>query len=367
MKTYLDEMKKKGTDMDYSLPKIDNLFKNKGGGSAKPQSPTATAPTLTGAIPNKSGKPYEPSVNYTQHQYNAEWNGDYGGAMDFEKLHNTKEGDLGLGWGVSGKWNYLDPNGYGGRLEAMRDEIKNYKPFEYDYRTDDAYLSMKRLKEKEADKAYADGYAQLSSSFDGDIPVNMINKLLTTKNEIIDSADSYIPQLRQMAYDMYNVERNDLYNQYGLLGEAAQKDYNRWNDNRDIRMRGIENDIANRRYNQEFDYMVRRDNVADARYDKEWDYTLSQDAQARQDAMSDMAVSLFKTGDFPSVEAAYEAVMRLYKGAAAGSPSFYGSDESTSGQKISAPTSKTDNKGNPKVVETGRLVVDEDGKIKVIA
>ena len=373
MNTYLEELKKRDRESFDKVQRVNDLFKNKGSGETYTQ-PPSSVPTLTGAVSNKSGKLYEPSINYTQQMHNAEKNGNWAAAAENERLHNAKEGDLGLGWGISDKWNYLDKNGYGGQMQAMRNEIENYKPFSYDYRTDDMYLSMKRLKEKEAEKAYADGYAQLSSAFDGDIPVNMINKLLTTKNDIIDSADSYIPQLRQMAYDMYNVERNDLYNQYSLLSNAAQQDYAKWSDDRYMNMQGLQNDIANRQWQQSFDteneqWQKSFDNE-NAWKDKEWDYAVSQNAQARQDAITDTAVSLWKTGKFSSIDAAYDEALRLYNRTAATSPSSYDSGGSASGRKISAPTSQqggSDNKDNPKVVETGKLVVDKNGKIKIIA
>jgi len=326
----------------------------------------------TGAVPNTSGKQYDPSVNYTAEVQKGEGSGNWAYSMDSEKLNNTKEGDLGLGWGVSDKWNYIDRNGYGGQLQAKRNEIENYKPFSYDYRTDESYLAMKRLKEQEANKAYADGYAQLSTAFDGDIPVNMINKLLTTKNEIIDSADSYIPQLRQMAYDMYNVERNDLYNQYGLLEKAAAQDYGRWSADRDIRMQGLQNDIENKyrekvydrgvyESDRDFDYGVQADALNNQRYNQQL-------TQEQEDKAISMGYDMWLKGRYPSLNAAIAAARTVYTGAA-GSPSSTADVGKTSGRIISAPTGKggniTKKAETEETLQNGRLYVDENGKIKI--
>ena len=326
----------------------------------------------TGAVPNTSGKLYNPGTNYTAEMQNAEKSGNWAAAADNERLHNIKEGDLGLGWGVSDKWNYIDRNGYGGQLQAKRNEIENYKPFSYDYRTDDSYLAMKRLKEREADKAYADGYAQLSTAFDGDIPVNMINKLLTTKNEIIDSADSYIPQLRQMAYDMYDVERNDLYNQYGLLENAAAQDYGRWNDGVNLRMQGLQNDIENKyrekvydrgiyESDRDFDYGVQTDALNNQRYNQQL-------SQENEDKIIDLGYKLWASKRYPSLNAAIAAARAVYTGAA-DTPSSSVNEGKTSGRIISAPTGKggniTKKAETEETLQDGRLYVDENGKIKI--
>ena len=225
-----------------------------------------------GIVPNTSSRTYDPSADYTAQMQEEEKAGNVVGAMDNELLHNKKDGDLALGWGASGKYNYLDPVGYGGLLDAKYSQIENYKPFSYDYRQDDSYKAIRSLKEKEAEKAYADGYAQLSTQFDGDIPVNMINKLLTTKAEITDSADAYIPQLKQMAYDMHNADKNELYNQYGMLRDRAAEDYSRWYADRDFRTQGIY-DAAEREYRKN------RDAIEDGLRQKQWDYGIEQDSK----------------------------------------------------------------------------------------
>ena len=261
---------------------------------AKKANPTITG-SMTGtgaavpAVPavsqaNKSGRTYDPNINYMQESMNAAAKGDLAGAMYNERMHNIKDGDMGLGWGASGMWNYLDSDGLGGRRSAKYDEIENYfrDGFTYDFADDPVYQQILGQKQKEADKAYKDGYAQLSTAFDGDIPVNMINKLLTTKSEIVDSADSYIPQLRQMAYDMYMDKGNQLYNQYGLLDAMADEDYDKFLADRDFRAQGVRDAYYNKtdaeRYAEDVAYRDYRDGISDARYDNEWNYQLGRDA-----------------------------------------------------------------------------------------
>ena len=254
-------------------------------------------------VKNKDNKVYDPNLNYTELMYEAIARGDYGAAKEYERLHNVKNGDLGLGWENSGIFNYLDTKGIGGLKEAKYNELQDYinQGFNYNYEEDPEYKAIRSLKEKEADKAYKDGYAQLSTAFDGDIPVNMINKLISSKNEITDQADEYIPQLRQMAYNMHMDKGNNLYNQYNMLANEEAMDYNRWLSDRDMFIQGAENaygrssnaeqtaynrsqDAINNQYR--YDAMTSNENIANRQIDSNekiagWDRDYKKDSLAQ--------------------------------------------------------------------------------------
>ena len=210
------------------------------------QNGIATVPAVN---PNPTpGRNYTPSVNYEQQRLNNEYNGNIAGAIANEKMHNQKDGDLNLGWGASGIYNYQDTQGLGGLKEAKYNEIEDFysTPFSYDYTTDPQYQAMRRLKEKEADKTYKDMKAQYSTAFDGDIPVNMLNKMATTKGEIIDQADSYIPQLEQIARSIHADKGNQLMNQYNMLANEEQNQYNRWLGDRELYANAVRDAYVNR-------------------------------------------------------------------------------------------------------------------------
>ena len=246
------------------------------------------------------GKDYE-NTDYMQNMLDDMAAGNYAGAKYNEMLHNVKNGYMGLGYENSHIFNYDDP--YLGELDRQREAIANRDPFTYDYRQDDLYKSILSQKEKEAEQAYKDGYAQLSRQFDGDIPVNMINKLLATKGEIIDQADSYIPQLRQMAYDMYNQEGNKMLTDYNLTKQLADEDYAKWKDDQNLIISGLENkygrDINSRDYDRsvlesdrEFNEFVRQYDLENALRQNQFDYekTYNQmifEYQKNRDAIED--------------------------------------------------------------------------------
>ena len=256
-KEYLEEKKSKEGTVPYKQPEktnmwaMDNILPK-----AEIAKPVAAAPTTakqpTFDMPAVlKGKNYQ-EANYYQNMLDDMYAGNYASAKYNEMLHNEKNGYMGLGYENSHIFNYDDP--YLGELNRQRKAIENRDPFSYDYRQDDLYKSILSQKEKEADQAYKDGYAQLSRQFDGDIPVNMLNKLYATKGEIIDQADSYIPQLRQMAYDMYNQEGNKMLTDYNLTKQLADEDYARWKDEQNTVISGLENKYARDKYAKEFDY-----------------------------------------------------------------------------------------------------------------
>lgn len=226
--------------------------------------------------------------------------GNYPAAAYEERLHNEKNGYLGLGYENSHIFNYDDP--YLGDIDRQRAAIMEREPFSYDYRNDDLYKTILSKKEKEADKAYKDGYAQLSRQFDGDIPVNMLNKLQATKSEIIDQADNYIPQLYQLAREKYAEEGNKMLTDYNLTKQLADEDYARWRDDQNFIVSGLENvharesDIANR---------IAAENAA---FIESNDKYLSRQNDVT-DTIVKIAENLVKEGKYSNMEDAIQSLM----------------------------------------------------------
>lgn len=219
-------------------------------------------PAISGVPANPyPGRKWSPDINYSQEMWDDIDNGNLAGAMYKERMHNAKDGDLGLGYGASGLFNYQDWEGLGGRREAKYNEIEDYfkNGFNYDYTTDPVYESILEGKTKQGNKAYQDMLAQYSTAFDGDIPVNMLNKAATTRSEIIDQADSYIPILRQMAENMHYNKGNQLINQYNMLDAQEQNAYNRQMADRNFFAEGAINDYSNRINKEAMEYQKEQD------------------------------------------------------------------------------------------------------------
>lgn len=317
----------------HKMPYQKNLIMPVSGSSVPMGTSPVTEPALT--IPQSTpqydmpavlkGKNYQ-ETNYYQNMLDDMYAGNYAGAKYNEMLHNEKNGYLGLGWENSHIFNYDDP--YLGELDRKRAAIENRDPFSYDYREDDKYKTILAQKGKEAEQAYKDGYAQLSRQFDGDIPVNMLNKLQATKSEIIDQADSYIPQLEQLAREMYNDEGNKMLTDYNLTKQLADEDFAKWKDNQNLIISGLENKYARELEREQYDRGVYESDrnydynkeQADRNYnrgvyesDRDYDYNIGQKEKqfsygVNADAVN-LAASLLEAGIYGNFDEAYKKAM----------------------------------------------------------
>lgn len=283
------------------------------------------APVPVNKTPTMVGN-YDINTDFEAEIQKALSEGNYGKAAELERLRNEKIGILGLSNPVTDRFNYLNP--YQGELDRQQKALSETEPFSYDYKEDEMYKSILNLKEKEAEKAYNDSYAQLSRQFDGDIPVNMLNKLNATKAEIIDQADGYIPTLYQMAREASEADYNKKLMDYNLTKQRADEDYARWLSGRDFTVGGLENKYSRDTYADESDYNKKIDernhNEDVRRYEAEsqfrndqFEYEKGQTAEnkqlAMQDAILNTAISLFGSGLYGSPSEAVAAAIEMSK------------------------------------------------------
>lgn len=192
-------------------------------------------------------KQYDPNVDYSQKINESVTAGNYGAAKEYEKARNMKIAGENLNYAPTNTFNYAQR--YEGDKDRILGQIENREKFSYNPDDDAAFGAIKRQKEAEADKAYKDAYARLAAQNGGEVPADMMMALENIRQNIIDSADSYIPQLQQMAYNKYSDELGELYNRYGLMENRDDADYNRFNNERNMIISGEEN-AYNRDYNE---------------------------------------------------------------------------------------------------------------------
>ena len=214
------------------------------------------------AMPKRTYKPYDANTDYTTLINDAVKSGNYALAAEYERLRNLKIGDMGLPYEVTDNFNYIDRNGYGGEADRLYNAIEQYNRdgFNYDYKSDPRYQQILAQQKKEAEAQFENGLAELSQRFGGDVPANLIGGLLKTSQDTIDAADNYIPQLWQMAQDMWMNEGNQLYNQYNLASMRASDDYNKWAIDREFYTQGFENKYGRGIDERNFNEDVRRNN-----------------------------------------------------------------------------------------------------------
>ena len=140
------------------------------------------------------------------------------------------------------------------QLDDVINKILNREKFSYDLNGDALYQQYKDKYTNQAKMAMGDAIGQASAmtggygnSYAQSVGQQMYQKEMQNLNDIV-------PELYQMAYDKYNQEGQDMYNQYAMLGDRENMDYGRYRDSVSDWM--AERDYLTGRYDSErnFDY-----------------------------------------------------------------------------------------------------------------
>ena len=116
------------------------------------------------------------------------------------------------------------------QIDDVINKILNREKFSYDLNGDALYQQYKDKYIQQGKMAMGDAIGQASAmtggygnSYAQSVGQQQYQASLENLNDIV-------PELYQMAYDKYNQEGQDLYNQYSLLGTQEEQDYGRYRD-----------------------------------------------------------------------------------------------------------------------------------------
>lgn len=147
----------------------------------------------------------------------------------YQESDTVKEAEAALNAQLSQK-----PGEYKSQWQAQLDDtinkILNREKFSYDLNGDALYQQYKDKYTQQAKMAMGDAIGQASAmtggygnSYAQSVGQQQYQKEMQNLNDIV-------PELYQMAYDKYNQEGQDLYNQYSMLGAQEDQDYGRYRD-----------------------------------------------------------------------------------------------------------------------------------------
>lgn len=115
-------------------------------------------------------------------------------------------------------------------LTSLYDQIRNRKKFSYDMGTDPLYQQYREQYQRLGRLAMQDTMGQAAaltggygSTYGEQVGQQAYNTYLQSLNDIV-------PQLQQQAYQRYQDEGTDLYNQYSLVKGREDTDYGRYRD-----------------------------------------------------------------------------------------------------------------------------------------
>lgn len=226
------------------------------------------------------------------------------------------------------------------QLNGVLNKIMKREDFSYDFNSDALYQQYKDKYIQQGKMAMQDAIGQASAMTGG----YGNSYAATVGNQAYQShlqqLNDVIPELYQIAYDRYNQEGQELYNQYGLLTDRENTDYSRYRDS--VGDYYTERDYLTGRYDSErdFDYSKYIDarnfeygkysddrNLSysehrDAISDEQWDTSMSY--QKERDAVSDEQWGKnynLSERELAMAEDAWELEKKAYGDAAGGSSS----------------------------------------------
>lgn len=140
------------------------------------------------------------------------------------------------------------------QVNSIIDKILNRESFNYNFNEDPLYWQYADQYTRKGKLAMQDTMGQAAALTGG-----YGNSYASTAGnqayqEYLSQLNEVIPELRRMALDEYNMEGQELYNQYGLLSDQEAQDYGRYMDSYNQWL--SERDYASGRYDSErnFDY-----------------------------------------------------------------------------------------------------------------
>lgn len=173
---------------------------------------------------------------------------------------------------------------YNNKIEEQLNKILNREDFSYDFNADPLYQNYKDQYTKLGKEAAMNASASASAltggygnSYAGTAASQANQQYLTQLNE-------RIPELYNAAMNKYQMETENLYNQFGALQTEEGRQYGMYRDNVSDYyndwgnlQQGFSTAQAHEEWQEGMDYQKERDAVSDAQWNKQFDYNTSRD------------------------------------------------------------------------------------------
>lgn len=203
-------------------------------------------------------------------------------------------------------------SGYQTRIDEMLNQIMNREDFSYNAENDPLYQQYKAQYNREGTRAMNDTLAAAASDAGG-MNSYAITAAQQANNYYGAQLGDKIPELYQLAYEMYLQDIDNQVRDLGLLQQMDDTQYGRyrdtmsdWQNDRDFAYDMYRDDMGDYQWNTEFDFKVDqadkeweytegRDEIEDGRYDQEW-------GSKEKDAAWNRAMEIINSGTMPTPE-----------------------------------------------------------------
>lgn len=195
---------------------------------------------------------------------------------------------------------------YQGQIDDLTAQILGREAFSYDPEKDPTYQQYKESYTRSGERSMQDTLGQVSARTGGLASSYAGSAAQQTYDGYMSALADKIPELRQLAYSMYQDEGNEMRANLEMLMALEQGDYakytdllGQWNTDRNFDYGVHRDQISDNRYNNEWNYQVGRDDIADKRYEDETAWERSQYTSEKEynQALA-KAQTLAAAGDF---------------------------------------------------------------------
>lgn len=199
---------------------------------------------------------------------------------------------------------------YAGISEELFNKILSREDFSYDPSNDPLYGYYQDMYRREGDRAMQNTLAEVASGAGG-MNSWAVTAAQQAQNNYNAQLGDKIPELYQLAYQMYLNDKASMVEDLGLANQMSDKQYNRymdqmnlWRNDRDFSYGMYRDNMGDYQWGTNFNYGVNQDLINNAWKDKEWDYGVATDQYNREQAEIETAwnraMDLFAAGTKPT-------------------------------------------------------------------
>lgn len=197
------------------------------------------------------------------------------------------------GAGMDGGFSYDGAPGYvnryQGKIDDLTAQILGREAFSYNPELDPAWQQYRESYTRGGQRAMQDTLGQMAARTGGLASSYAGNAAQQSYDGYMSAMADKIPELRQLAYSMYQDEGDALRGNLNMLTALEQGDYAKFADR-----------LGQYNTDRNFDYGVYRDSIGDQRYAQEWNYQAGRDQAEEQLARAQLLASI---GDFSGYKA----------------------------------------------------------------
>lgn len=214
---------------------------------------------------------------------------------------------------TAGKFTYGTAPEYVNRYQDMLDEVTaqylGRAAFEYDPEKDIAYQQYKDQYTRNGERAMQDTLGQVSARTGGLASSYAGSAAQQSYNQYMAALNDKIPELRQLAYQMYLDEGDAMLKKLGMLQGLEQGEYDKfltdlgqYNNMLNFDYGIFGDDVSRDQWQKEYDRgvlesdrdyarLLNNDQLNEQWKQKEWDYGVEQDQLAREDQDREEAIA----------------------------------------------------------------------------